>query len=57
MINTFLQARGRRINSFAYFLPEILTAIDLHIGDEYMGAYLRRRREMLDAELKRQGRE
>lgn len=47
MINTVIQARGRRINSFAYFIPEIQTMIDLHVDNQNLDAYLRRRRELL----------
>jgi hypothetical protein len=47
MINTVIQARGRRINSFAYFVPEIQTMIDLHVDNQNLDAYLRRRRELL----------
>ena len=47
MIHTFIQAKGKRINSFAYFIPEIQTMIDLHMNNSQLDVYLRARRERL----------
>ena len=51
MINTYLQAKGKRINSFAYFLPEIETMIEVHHDLTGLDSYLRRRREQLKKAL------
>lgn len=47
MIHTIVNARGRRINSFAYFVPEIQVMIDLHMDNTQLDGYLRARRERL----------
>jgi len=45
LLNTLLNARGRRINSFAYFLPEIQTLIEINLHKESIDVYLERRRQ------------
>jgi hypothetical protein len=47
MIQTVIQSRGRRINSFAYFVPKIQTVLESNFDQGNLNAYLRRRREQL----------
>lgn len=51
MIHTYLQARGKKINSFAYFLPEIRTVIEANFDLANIDSYLKRRREQLNNAL------
>jgi hypothetical protein len=41
MIITKIQSRGKRIHSFAYFIPEIRTVTDLHKDNRELDAYLK----------------
>jgi len=49
ILNTLLNARGKRINSFAYFLPEIQTLIEINLHKETIDVYLERRRQQWQA--------
>jgi len=53
MIHTVINARGKKINSFAYFIPEIQTMIDVHMDNQQLDVYLRSRRERLAKILKK----
>lgn len=56
MIHTFLQARGKKINSFAYFVPEIQTMIEANFDKSNLDVYVRSRRKMLNEFFIKQGR-
>lgn len=45
ILNTLLNAKGKRINSFAYFIPEIDEAMAVRLSDETIEIMLPRRRE------------
>lgn len=47
MIQTYVQAKGRKINSFKYFVPEIENIIDANFDKENLDIYLKSRRKML----------
>lgn len=47
MIQTYIQAKGRKINSFKYFVPEIENIIDAKFDRENLDIYLKSRRKML----------
>jgi hypothetical protein len=57
MIHTYIQAKGKRINSFAYFIPEIQTMIDANFDRSNLGVYLKARRKLLLNWMKKQGKE
>lgn len=48
MLQTILNARGRRINSFRYFADEIKNISDLGIDGQMLDAILLRRREQVE---------
>ena len=54
LLNTLLNAKGKKINSFAYFVPEIEEAIIARLGDETIEIMLPRRREQWNS-LKAKG--
>jgi hypothetical protein len=54
MIHTYLNERGKKINSFAYFIPEIDLMINLQVDISYLDVYLRARREMLAKWMQKQ---
>ncbi len=45
LLNTLLNAKGKRINSFAYFIPEIDECLAVNLGEETIEIMLPRRRE------------
>lgn len=57
MIQTIINARGKKINSFAYFIPEIQVLIDLHASNQQLDVYLLARRDRLNKWLREQGKE
>lgn len=48
MIHTVLNAKGKKIHSFAYFIPEIDLVTNLHIDNSNLDVYLKARRAMLE---------
>jgi hypothetical protein len=44
ILNTLLNAKGKKINSFAYFIPEIDECLTVNLGDETIEIMLPRRR-------------
>lgn len=48
MINVWMQARGKKINSFGYFTAEIEQLFELGIDQSNIDLYLTRRRELFD---------
>jgi hypothetical protein len=44
ILNTLLNAKGKKINSFAYFVPEIDECLTVNLGDETIEIMLPRRR-------------
>jgi hypothetical protein len=49
IINTMLNFKGRRINSFKYFLPEIEELQMSKLGEETVQIMLKRRRQQWEA--------
>lgn len=49
ILNTMLNFKGRRINSFKYFLPEIEELQMSKLGEETLDIMLKRRREQWEA--------
>lgn len=45
ILNTLLKFKGKKINSFRYFVPEIEEALAVKLGDETLDIMLKRRRE------------
>jgi hypothetical protein len=57
MIHTFIQAKGKKINSFAYFVPEIKNVMDAKFDRQHLSVYLKSRRKLLNDFLVKIGRE
>lgn len=57
MIHTFIQAKGKKINSFAYFVPEIKNVIDAKFDRQHLSVYLKSRRKLLNDFLVKIGRD
>jgi hypothetical protein len=49
ILNTLLRFKGKRINSFKYFVPEIEEALAVKLADETLGIMLKRRRQQWEA--------
>lgn len=57
MIQTYIQAKGKKINSFKYFVPEIENIIDAKFDRENLNVYLKSRRKLLNDFLIKLGKE
>lgn len=57
MIHTFIQAKGKKINSFAYFVPEIKNVMDAKFDRQNLAVYLKSRRKLLNDFLVKLGRD
>jgi hypothetical protein len=54
ILNTLLRTKARKINSFAYFIPEIEEMYAVKLPDEVVDVMLKRRREQLQ-QVRKQG--
>jgi len=51
ILQTLLNAKGRKIHSFAYFMPEIQVLMEVNLQRETLDAFLQRRRQQWQAVL------
>jgi hypothetical protein len=51
ILQTLLNAKGKKIHSFAYFMPEIQVLLDVNLQKETLDAFLQRRRQQWQAVL------
>ena len=52
MLNTLLKFKGKHINSFKYFIPEIEEALAVKMADDTIAVLLKRRNEQWEQKRK-----